>query len=210
MKKLLLVMSALAALALLVPSTGVAQPYYNQYGIYTSQDADPANTNYSGATGQITVYVVIVNPRNYHVGFPESTDERDITRVGGFEFQIIVPTSVFILSSVMAPLSVNFHPDPNNYLAGTNLPITNGVGTCVTLLVGAFSQVESYFYLAPVNRFPSVPGLLALTDYDDDFRVNSGYSASGSFAAPVFGLWPTVPVVPTEDASWGELKSLYR
>ena len=36
MKKLLLAMSALAALSLLVPSTGVAQPYYNQIGIFTT------------------------------------------------------------------------------------------------------------------------------------------------------------------------------
>ncbi len=183
---------------------------YNEFGIFTSQDANPANTSYSGAPGSITAYVVVMNPRNYHTGSPDSNVESNITTVGGFEFQIIVPTGVYVLSAVMAPMSTNFHPDPNNWLAGTNLPITNGVGTCVTLTLGAFAPVENYFFLAPVNRFPSVPGLMALTDYNDDFRVNSAFPVSGDFAAPVFGLWPSSPVIPTADASWGELKSLFR
>ena len=55
----------------------------------------------------------------------------------------------------------------------------------------------SYFYLAPVDPSRRFPGHLALTDFNDDFRVNATYPASGSFADPVFGLWPVTPVVPT-------------
>lgn len=210
MKKLLLVMSALAALALLVPSTGVAQPFYNQIGIYTTQDADPANTSFTGTPGSFTAYCVIINPRNYNLGAPGSGVEQNISVVGGFEFKIVVPAGVFVLGATLPPMTTNFHSDTNNFLCGTNLPVNNGVATCVTLNIGAFSQVENYFYLAPVNAIPSVPGFLAITDYNDDFRLNAAYPASGDFAAPVFGLWPTTPVVPTADASWGDLKSLFR
>lgn len=217
MKKLLLAMTALAALSLLVPSTGVAQTaegpngWYNHFGIYTTQDANPANASYSGAPGQVTVYVVATNPRNYSVGNPGSGVEADIQRLGGFEFQIIVPAGVFVLSAVLPPFTVNFHTDPNNYLAGTNIEVVNNAATCLTLLLGAFTQTpDLLFYLAPVNSVPSVPGHLALTDFNDDFRLTTAYPASGSLDAPVFGLWPTEPIVPTEDASWGDLKSLYR
>ena len=210
MKKLLLAMSALAALSLLVPSTGVAQPYYNQIGIYTTQDANPDNASYNGAPGSITAYVVIINPRNYNLGEPGSGIEQDISVVGGFEFQIILPGGVFLLGAVLPPMTANFHTETANYLCGTNLPVTNGVATCLTLNLGAFTQVENYLYLAPVNQVPSIPGSLALTDYNDAFRLNPAHPASGDYAAPVFGLWPLSTVVPTEDASWGDLKSLFR
>ena len=210
MKKLLLAMSALAALSLLVPSTGVAQSGYNQIGIFTSQDADPASANYNGAPGNFTAYVVIINPRNYHVGDPNSTIEANITRIGGYEFKIVVPAGVFVLGATLPPTTVNFHPDANNYFCGTNLPVTNGVATCVTMNLGAFTQTEGYFYMAPVNTVPTFEGYMALTDFNDDFRENLAHPASGSFDAPVFALWPSTPVVPTEEASWGELKTLFR
>ena len=210
MKKLLLAMSALAALSLLVPSTGVAQPYYNQIGIYTTQDANPDNANYSGTAGPVTAYCVIVNPRNYNLGAPGSGVEQNIAVVGGFEFKIVLPAGVFLLGATLPPMTTNFHSDAGNFLCGTNLPVTNGVATCVTLNIGAFSAVEGYIYLAPVNTIPSIPGSLALTDYNDDFRLNPAHPASGSYDDPVFGLWPVAPVVPTEDASWGDVKSLFR
>ncbi|MFN2370743.1 MAG: hypothetical protein ABR506_06245 [Candidatus Krumholzibacteriia bacterium] len=219
MKKLLLAMSALAALSLLVPSTGVAQTaegpdgWYNHIGIYTTQDADSANTSYTGAPGQITAYVVVTNPRNYNLGAPDSGVEQDIAVIGGWEFRIEIPANVFLLSAVLPAASTNFSTPPN-FLCGSNLPVTNGKATVITMTLGEFDGTPSLLYLTPHpaqgEGVPSVPGHLAITDYNDDFRLVAAFPSSGSFDAPVFGLWPTVAPVPTEDASWGELKSLYR
>lgn len=220
MKKLLLVTFALAAISLLAPSTGVAQTaegpdgWYNHIGIYTTQTANAEDTAYTGAPGaNITAYVVISNPRNYNLGNPGSGVEQDIAVIGGYEFKLIIPANVFLLSAALPPLTTNFSSSPN-FLCGTNLPVTNGKATCLTLTLGEFAGVESLIYLSPHDAagggVPSVPGLMAITDYNDDFRLVGAYPASGSFEAPVFGLWPTEIPTPTEDASWGELKSLYR
>ena len=210
MKKLLLAMSALAALSLLAPASGVAQPYYNQIGIYTTEDADPASAAYTGAPGSITAYVVIQNPRNYNFGAPGSGVEQDISVIGGFEFRLSVPANVFLLGAVLPPSTTNFATSPE-FLCGTNLPVTNGLATCLTLSLGAFEEIPSDIFLVPLVDAPqSVSGELAITDYNDDFRLNPAYPASGSYEARVFALWPTSPVVPTEDTAWGDVKSLYR
>ncbi|MFO7609777.1 MAG: hypothetical protein R6X35_11390 [Candidatus Krumholzibacteriia bacterium] len=220
MKKLLFVTFALAAISLLAPSTGVAQTaegpdgWYNHIGVYTTEAANAEDTAYTGAPGSnITAYVVITNPRNYNWGAPQSGVEQDIARIGGFEFKLIIPSNVFILSAVFPPMTINFSTLPN-VLAGSDLTVTNGKATCLTLTLGEFSGAESLIYLNPHDAagegVPSVPGLLAITDYNDDFRLVGAYPSSGSFDNPVFGLWPTNIPTPTEDASWGELKSLYR
>lgn len=217
MKKLLLAMSALAALSLLAPSTGVAQQFeYNQIGIFTAQNVTPetaqALASYTGAPGQITAYVVILNPRNYNFGSPGSGVESDITVIGGFEFRIVVPANVFLLSATLPPNSTNFANSPD-FLCGSNLPVSAGrVATCLTLTLGEFGGTPSLIYLTPVTEAPqSIPGKMAITDFSDDFRLNEAYPASGAHALPVFGLF-TDPsaVVPAEDASWSELKTLYR
>ena len=206
--KLLLLAIVVCAAALMPQSAPLAQTGSNQIGIYTTPDANPDNVNYNGAPGSFTAYCVITNPRNYHYGDPNSTEERTITRIGGFEFKLVVPAGVFILAQTLPPLTANFHPDPQNFFCGTNLPVVDGAAVCVTLSIGAFSGAPAQLFVAPVNTVPTFPGHMAITDYDDDFRENIAYPASGSFDAPVFGLWSTV--VPTEDASWGELKTLFR
>ncbi|HPF69881.1 MAG TPA: hypothetical protein PLQ13_04345, partial [Candidatus Krumholzibacteria bacterium] len=96
---------------------------------------------------------------------------------------------------------------PPNFLAGCNIPVVNGAAVCVTLgmyYLGGPGMV----YLSPVDNVPSIPGFLAITDFNDDFRLNKAYPVSGSFAAPVFAFGGEV--VDAQDASWGEVKSLFR
>jgi len=81
--------------------------------------------------------------------------------------------------------------------------------TLLTLNLGAFTGAPDFIYLAPVQDAPqSIPGSMAITDYNDAFRLNPAFPVSGSYDAPVFGLWSQV--VPTDDAAWGDVKSLYR
>ncbi len=198
MKRLLLAFAALTLCA----GVAAAQIDYNEIGIYTTADANPDNAVYNGAPGPgIMAYVVVSNPFNTHTGGPIGT-------VGGFEFKIVLPANVFMLNVTLPANTTNFASSPE-FLCGANVPVNGGRATLLTLTLGEFSGAPSPVYLAPVsNAPPSVPGNIAITDYNDDFSISVAYPSSGDFALPVFGLWTSV--VPTEDASWGEVKSLFR
>lgn len=201
MKRSILVLSILAMAA-----AALAEP--NEIGIYTTEDGDHANTSYNGVPGTFTAYVVCTDPVNFDYGWPGSGVQQAVTTIGGFEFKIVLPAGVVLLGYEMPPESLNVATPPE-WFAGTNAPVVDGHCTLLTLSLGAFVQEPSQIYLSPVTSYPpSVPGLMALTDYNDDFRLIAAYPVSGGFAMPVFGLWSSV--VPTEDASWGDLKSLYR
>lgn len=203
MKKLLLI---LAALSLIATSALAA----NEIGIYTTQDANPDNVNYNGAPGQITAYVVCVDPINYSFGAPDSGVQSPISVIGGFEFRVNMPANVYLLSSTMPPQSTNFATPPE-WLAGTNAPVVDGVCTLLTMTLGEFSGTPSFIYLAPVQDAPqSIPGSMAITDYNDAFRLIAAFPSSGDASLPVFGLWADPAPVPSEDASWGAVHSLYR
>lgn len=205
MKKLILVIAALSLFA------AAAQAEYNEIGLYTTADANPANTSYNGAPGTLNVYVVLTDPRNFHTGSPDSNVESDMNGVGGFEFRVVLPAGVYLLNSLYPAGSntTNFLTPPN-YLAGCNIPVVNGMCTLVTLNLGAFAPVPGFLYLAPVtpSNVQSIENSMAITDYFDDFRLNPAFPVSGDFANPVFGLWTAV--VESQDASWGELHSLFR
>ena len=195
MKKLLLTLAALSLMA------GAAFAQTNEIGIYLTQDANPDNVVYNGAPGSFTAYVVCVNPYNQHLDAP-------ISVVGGFEFKLTFPANVYLLGATLPPSSTNFANSPE-FLCGSNAPVTDGLVTLLTLTLGEFSGTPSSIYIEPVQDAPqSVPGNIAITDYNDDFSISVAYPSSGSFSEPVFGLWTSV--VPTEDASWGEVKSLFR
>ncbi|MBE0566165.1 MAG: hypothetical protein IH621_09425 [Krumholzibacteria bacterium] len=195
MKKMILTLAALTLVA------GGALAQNNEIGIYTTPDANPDNTVYNGAAGPVTAYVVLTNPWNDLTNTP-------IVAVGGFEFYIGIPAGVFLLSTTFPPATVNFATSPD-FLCGANVPVVENRCTLITLSLGAFSVTPGSVYLKPVQNTPqSVPGQMAITDYFDDFRISNAYPISGDHEAPVFGLWTSV--VPTEDASWGELKSLFR
>ena len=72
MKRLLI---ALTAMCLLISGAALAR---NEIGIYTTEDADPANVNYDGAPGPFTAYVVLSDPWNDNTNAP-------IVTVGGFD-----------------------------------------------------------------------------------------------------------------------------
>jgi hypothetical protein len=207
----------LVLFAVMMLCAGVANAQFifehnNEIGIYTTAfpTADNAQemATYSGAPGQIFAYVVLTNPYNTNTNAP-------ITSVGGFEFKLVLPANVFLLNAAMPPSSTNFATSPE-FLAGTNAPVVDNRVTLLSLTLGEFSGTPSRIYLTPVVAAPqSVAGEMAITDFNDDFRISVAYPVSGDPALPVFGLW-TPPageeggVVPTSDAAWGDVKSLFR
>ncbi len=154
--------------------------------------------------------MVITNPRNYNYGNPGSGVESDVAVIGGFEFKLVIPDGTFLLGATLPPLSTNFATPPE-FLAGSNIAVVNHAATCLTLSLGAFSGTPGYIYITPVQDAPqSVADHLAITDYNDAFRLIAAFPASGDASLPVFGLFEEVGPVPTDDASWGAVHSLYR
>jgi hypothetical protein len=204
--KRFLVLTAIMALSVGIAN---AQPYVyehnNEIGIYTTQnptaDGAQAQARYSGIPGQVAAYVVLTNPFNDLLGTPIST-------VGGFELFVGIPAGVFLLGATFPAGTVNFATAPD-FLCGANIPVVDSHCTLITLNLGAFSMTPGFLYVKPVQNTPqSVAGEMAITDLADDFRISVAYPVSGDHEAPVFGLW--TDVVPTEDASWGEIKSMFR
>ncbi|MFO7609776.1 MAG: hypothetical protein R6X35_11385 [Candidatus Krumholzibacteriia bacterium] len=198
----------LTTLAVLALCAGTALGDINEIGIYTTPDANPDNTAYNGPAGQFVVYVVCSNPWNLHYGDPNSTIESPISLIGGFEFHTALPAGIFVTQTILPPATINFATAPD-YLAGSAAPVVDNNSTLLTLTLATFTATPGEIYLLPVQNTPqSIPNEMAITDYNDDFRLNPAYPVSGSYDLPVFGLWTSV--VPTEDASWGEVKSLFR
>ena len=208
----------LTALMAVCASVAFAQAPYlyendNEIGIYMVENPTADNAQdmamYTGALpGMFTCYVVCTHPVNMHYGAPGSTVRNPITLIGGMEFRINLPTGLFIQEAVMPPNSINFATPPE-WLAGVEAPVVDDHCTLLRLTLATFSTAPGYIYLSPVQVAPqSIPGSMSITDYLDDFRLNPAYPVSGSYDLPVFGVLESV--VPTEDASWSDVKSLYR
>lgn len=204
MRKMLFALAALAALALLTPDTGVAQGAANQIGIYTTDSPDfsnitDADTRINGA-GSHTAYVLLSNPHNDNTA-------TDITAVGGFEFRI--EWGGLFVTPTVHPSATNFQTPPDFY-CGANVPVSGGVATLITLTIGSFSEDPVDFFITPVSdpTTQTIPGAIAITDFDDNYSISQAFPSSGDFANAVFGF--NTSVVPNEDRSWGDVKNLYR
>ncbi|MBE0566166.1 MAG: hypothetical protein IH621_09430 [Krumholzibacteria bacterium] len=204
--KRFLVLTAIMALSV---GIATAQPYIyenqNEIGIYTTPnptaDGAQGQASYTGTPGTFMAYVVLTNPWNQLTGTP-------IASVGGFEFFLGLPADVFLLSAALPPATVNFATAPD-FLCGANIPVVDNHCTLITLNLGWFSGAPGFGFLKPVQNTPqSVPNEMAITDFFDDFRISVAYPVSGDHEVPVFGIGNAV--VPTEDASWGEVKSMFR
>ena len=51
---------------------------------------------------------------------------------------------------------------------------------------------------------------MAITDAGDNFVLVAAHPASGDLANPIFSVNLDGTVVPTEDASWSDVKALYQ
>ncbi len=215
MKKLLFAVSALAALSLLAPSAGFAQGAFNQLGVYTDIAGGGDNVNVTVPMyTAFTAYLVVTNP--YNTEFDDglgNISERAVHRVSAFECQVRWVAGGGIITGTTIPnLGVNFGTPPD-YIVGYDTPIdvVGGAGVLIswTILVG---DIDSHEIFMDIFSSPSIPGAMAIADGDD---VNPGdlvqvFPASGGFANPVFGINPVPPVVAIEEASWGNVKSLFR
>ncbi len=202
MKKLLFAVSALAALSLLAPSSGLAQPYYNQLGIFTDTAGTITGAQGVASNSQVTGYVVVSNPRNLETG-------TNLTSIKAAEWGVVAPAVVIPLSLSFPVAALNIGTT-TNAIVGYSTPVTVSggmavLGTYAFLYVGAGAPAE--FLLAPAEP-ASVPGFMAIVDITDS--LISVYPASGSFDNVIFGINTGENPLATEPASMDAVKALYR
>ncbi|MCP4290807.1 MAG: hypothetical protein GY780_03110 [bacterium] len=205
MKKLLFAVSALAALALLAPSTGFAQGAYNQLGFYT--DGDMSGTSVSGVApyGQVSCFLVISNPWN-------TDTDQSIDSIGGFEYSITLDDGLLILSTDFVGDALDIDSSNTNDIVGIGNPYPVGAGGYIHIA----TKVVMYQVTDGEPKFiklgPAVPatnpGYMVILDGNGSGDEINMHPSSGDWDDPVFGFNGTV--VANEETSFGNLKALYR
>lgn len=201
MKKLLFAVSALAALSLLVPSTGMAQ-YSNQLGLYTDQAGTTTGTDGTAPFTNVTAYVVLFNPYNTNL-------EQPITGVKGAEWALTPGAGVVVLSLDFPVSTINVGTT-TDVIAGFATPVdassgTVTVGTYTFLYTSATSDPVE-FHVAPFSS-ASLPGHMAVLDFADE-QVYPLHPSSGDYELPVFGI--NLSPVAVEPTTMDAVKALYR
>ncbi len=211
MKKLLFVVSALAAFSLLAPSSGFAQ-WENRIGIYTTATPpESGGTSMELAASTPTfVYFVLTNPVNG--GSP-------VNNVEAFEFKVAYnPSATFFkLAETFNGEALNVGTAPE-YVVGFSTPIAvnSGAPRYVMLMTWqvmllAPTQHDMFIELPSIQ---SLAGSLAYQDADalsGDLLV-AATPSSGDYAAKVFSFNPAPGEEPiaTENESFGNVKALFR
>lgn len=202
MRSLMFLSALTLALSTAPPALANLADLPNAIGLYTAVPRDLNDVgdlvNYEGSPGPFSVYVVLTKPYNANTGGA-------IRRVGGFEFRLELPSSVFLLDTSLPPLSLNFK-NPPDYLVGTDISVSGGTATLATLTLAEFTGAGGRVLLAPVSDTPSLPGSLAVADYEDAYSLSAATPASGSYDKAVFCIYCLQNADPR---TWGAVKSLY-
>lgn len=171
----------------------------NNVGVYL----DPAGEENCGfGLGSVPCYLV-------GTGIETAT-------VGGFELKLTVAGPAFgPLAPTFSVDALNLATRPNEWIVGFGQPAPVSNGTVVFMGFNLFVQDDlspTELFISPVY-FASIPGSSAYldgADYDVILPLanSTGDPVTGD-PVPVFTLNGGC-AVPTEDASWGEVKSLFR
>ncbi len=202
MKKLLLTVSALAALSLLAPSTGFAAN--NQVGFYSDAGFTSCQIDDFGGNDQFYIYVAIHNPVN-NVGTVMET-------IGGFEFQFIMPGGTFITETTYASSGATGADVPGEFMYAFTepVPVVPGTPTLVlTIKVFAGAGDNQLFYVGPADP-PSVAGLALLDEVTHSMSMMYPATGVDLVTGVVFGINPDADIVDVEPATLDRVKALYR
>ncbi|MFO7607582.1 MAG: hypothetical protein R6X35_00105 [Candidatus Krumholzibacteriia bacterium] len=171
----------------------------NNIGVYL----DPMGEENCGyGTGLVPMYVV-------GTGIETAT-------VGGFEMKLEIEGPAWQPLNIAYPVdALNMASRDNEWWVGYGQPAPTTNGTVVFASFDLFVESDLTpieMFISPIY-FASIPGTCAYLDGADYNIILPLYNSTGD---PVTG--ENVPVltlngqcaVPTEDASWGEVKSLFR
>jgi hypothetical protein len=199
MKKMLFAVSALAALSLLAPSTGLAQTH-NIMGIYADEAGTVNSINPQPAFTPVDLYVVLHNPYN------EVTDA-PITAVNGVEFGLTLD-NVLSLSTSFPVNATDVGGSPTNIVAGFATPATVSGGSVVLATINCLVQSAAAGYIGMTPATPSsAPGFMATLDAAVAGQIIPVLPPWESFDYNVFAFNETVA---SEPMTMGNVKALYR
>ncbi len=209
MKKLLFAVSALAALALLAPSTGFAQHELssnNQVGLFLNADGTGASATIEIGV-PVNVYLVLINPTDVEDA------ETPYPDINAFECMLHFTGPIpFKLADTM-PVGVNVG-DASNINQGF-LEYIVGFGASELVVNGSVTMISFQFMttspgLTEINltqtRFPSIPNEMAFQSVSGELRVM--HNASGTKDGVIFAF--NGGVVAVENESFGSVKALFR
>ncbi len=201
MKKLLFAVSALAALSLLAPTTGIAGAY-NQLGFYTDGEMTASSATAAAYT-TVEIYLVISNPWN-------EVEDRAIASISGVEVTFSIPDNGLDQATIWTNgTGTDFGDAINGHFVGwgTPVPVADEMCHLATKTIFLMNVNPFVAHVAPHTLNPSIPGHMAILDFDGS-TIQKVYPSSGSYDDPVFGFNTTV--VATEETSFDGLKALYR
>ncbi len=198
-------LTTLIVVALLVPALALGYNE-NNIGLYITEapTGDDAEATLVAATpGGYDIYLVLTKAYNWSLFAP-------INNVGGFECSLTLPDSWQISEVVLPPNVLDLNGDLAHFYCAGLIPVTGGMATLATITIGTFDSPPpaGYVYISPYFAAPSLPGTMAITDADHEYVLEAAYPSSGDYDEPIFGL--NMSVVPDEDLTWGDVKSLYR
>lgn len=208
-----LVIAALLVVLLAAP-TLVLAAHENNIGLYVTPtpsgtpgtlDPDEASIVVSGPM-EFTIYLVCTKPWNF-------TLDRPIQTVGGFDCYMSLPPITGAVDVELYGYAVDLDDSPEGFFASGLFPATAGTEISSVLLAtirihALTAPPSSWIHLTPYPDIQTIPGAISVTDADDDFSPHTAFPSSGDYGLPIFGI--NTGVVPTEDATWSELKALYR
>ena len=124
-------------------------------------------------------------------------------------------TGLFVVGTApSAPVSLVYHIQPDyHYVYGAPIPVPESRNVLlVTFSMMVTDADPKEIFLAPTDFSPPVLAVWDAEEYEnseceDDFE-QSVYPSSGGYDWPVFGI--NTGVVATDNASWGDVKALYR
>ena len=201
MKKLLYAVSALAALSLLAPSTGLAEAT-NILGLFADEGA--TTNTITGATPSSThnIYVVVINPYN-------ENQEESVAFISGVEFGFTA-TNGFALGMNFAVANTDVGGGIGNHIAGFGEPlaVTDGMAVVATMI---------FLYSAPdagtpayLSLNPATPSTIADHMACVDFNVTERVALLPPFENFDYNVFSINGVVSTEDSSLDQVKAMYR
>ena len=210
MRKLLFALSALAALFMIAPSNGYAQyVYQSMVGLYQDDSVLDVHTGTTPGFQSEDIYIVLTNPY-LNVGLaPGESGTVPVTQIKAFDLRVTVPTGHTLLGLTL-PVSGTILGDMPDFAAGLSTPlaVVDHAVTLGSLSVFVTSTAHSEYFLGPVSVSPEIEGHMAAVDGDgNSFMI---YPVSGDTNAPVFIFNADSDPVATEDATWSDVKALYR
>lgn len=212
MRRLLTLAATFAALTLLTPQLGQAQSFESQLGIYSDQVGTPTAANYVATPNMaFYAYLVLTDPVNDNFNGATGT-ARPITQIDGYECKVVMPEGHgFFNLGITYPGDALNLATPPDYVVGfaSSVPVVGGaVVLCSWNLM--VTDSEQYDITMNLTRFPSLAGAMSVLDAEDtDDPLVPVYVSTNDFAVPVFSINGDAAIA-VDNASWGDVKALFR